>query len=142
MRSFVGAAVLVLIAFAIFRAVQSSKAENTELGTLQALPPSIQQVVSKMDPETRNVFFREYAQKRKPLYVGYILWFVLSLYYAYYRKVGLQFVFWITGGGFLIWWIIDLFRMPSIARQANEQIARQVLQTLQIGQAFDPPTPA
>lgn len=130
---------LVLIAFAIYKAVQYSKSENSELNTVQSLPPSIQQVVSKMDPESRSVFFNEYSRKKKPIWVGYVLWFVFAMYYAYYRKIGLQIVFWITLGGFGLWLMIDLFRIPSIARDANEQIAREVLQTIQIGKSFEPP---
>jgi hypothetical protein len=139
MKNLVGIIVIALIAYAIWRAVQSNKQENSELGTLQSLPPSVQQVVGRMDPQSRSVFFQEYKQKRKPLFVGYILWFIFALYYAYYRKIGLQIVFWITGGGLGIWWIIDLFRMPAIAREANEQIARNVLQTLNLGAAFTNP---
>lgn len=136
MRTFVGVIVVVLIVYALWQAVQSSKAENSELGTLKSLPPSVQDVVSKMNPQSRSIFFQEYRQKRKPIFAGYILWCVFALYYAYYRKIGLQFIFWITGGGLGIWWIIDLLRMPSIARDANDQIARNILQTLNLGAAF------
>jgi len=61
----------------------------------------------------------------------------------YTRQVGLQFAFWFTLGGFGIWWLVDLFRMPSIVRGCNEQIAREALQTLALGNAFrsDPPPP-
>ena len=129
---------LALIAYAIFQAYKSSQKESKELGTVASLPPSVQQAVIAMSDSYRASFFAEYDQKRKKTSIGYVLWFIFGFHYLYYGKVGLQFAYWFTFGGFLVWTLIDLFRMPSIARQANEQIARLALQTLQIGASFNP----
>src|SRR4051794_25807713 len=84
-----------------------------------------------MDPSSQMAFFNEYEQKRKSVAVGYLTW-LIGFHYLYARKVGVQFAFWLTAGGFWIWYIADLFRLPAIIRSANEQIARQSLQTLSI----------
>lgn len=138
MKPLVTVIVLALIAYAIFRAYQSSTTESKELGTVKSLPPSVQQAVIAMSDSYRASFFAEYDQKRKKASIAYILWFLFGFHYVYLGKIGLQFAYWFTLGGLGIWWLIDLFRMPSLVRQANEQVARVALQTLQVGASFNP----
>jgi len=124
------------IGFAAYRVFQSSKEETSESRTIKSLPPSIQHVVSQMDQESQNAFFNEYERKKKKKSIGWLAWLFLAWHYLYVGKVGMQFAFWFTGGGFMIWWLADLFRMPSIIRSANEQIARNAIQTLGTASAF------
>jgi hypothetical protein len=126
--------VLAAVIFAIYRAYTAAQEESKvskEVRTIRSLPPSIQHVVSRMDGRSQAALFNEYEQKKKKISVGYILWFIFGFHYLYYSKVGIQFLFWFTGAGLGSWALVDLFRMPSIARSANEQIARQALQALQ-----------
>ena len=37
--------------------------------------------------------------------------FLPTAHYVYVNKIGLAFLFFITGGGFGIWWLIDLLRI-------------------------------
>jgi len=119
-------------------AYRSSKNEEREAKTLSRLPPSVQHVVSQMDPSTQAAFFNEYWQKRRKASVGYLLWFFFGFYYLYARKVGVQVVFWLSWfiGVGEVWWIIDFFRIPRIMADGNEQIARECLQTLQIATSY------
>lgn len=132
-------------AFAIYSATESSKEESGEARTIQGLPPSVQHTALKMDREALAALLNEYELKKKKKSVAYIMWLLFGFHYIYTRQIGLQFAFWFTGGGLGIWWLVDLFRMPSIVRACNEQIARQALQTLALGNAFRsdvrPPTP-
>src|SRR4051794_13322693 len=90
-----------------------------------------------MDPEAQAALFDEFAAKRKRTSVGYLLWLV-GFHYLYYSRVGLFFAYWLTWGGLGLWALADIFRMHSVARAANEQIARQALQTLGLA-AFSAP---
>ena len=128
--------VLVALGVAGYRAYQASKEETSESRTINSLPPSIQHVVAQMDSASQNAFFNEYESKKKKKSIGWIAWFLLGWHYLYVGKVGMQFAFWFTFGGFGIWWIADLFRMPSIIGSANEQIARNAIQTLGTAAAF------
>lgn len=121
---------LLVAAFVAFRVYKSSQEETSESRTIKSLPPSIQHVVGNMDRESQNAFFNEYERKKKKKSIGWIAWLILGWHYLYVAKVGLQFAFWFTAGGLGIWWLVDLFRMPSIVRAANEQIARDTIQTL------------
>ena len=141
MSTFIVLVVLAAIAYAVYRvyrAYTAAQEESKEVRTIRSLPPSIQHVVSLMDGRSQAALFNEYEQKKKKISVGYILWFIFGFHYLYYGKVGIQFLFWFTGAGLGFWALVDLFRMPSIARSANEQIARQALQTLGIA-AFAAP---
>lgn len=127
---------LVAAGYAIYRAYNASQEEAKEARTIRSLPPSVQHVVGQMDPNSQAVFFNDYERKKLKKSIGWILWFLFGLHYIYAKKVGMQFAYWFTLGGLGFWAIADLFRMPSIIRDANEQIAREVMQTLQMGASF------
>jgi hypothetical protein len=131
MFKYIVIALLIFAAVAVVRAYTASQQESREARTLRGLPPSVQHVVARMDPQAQAALFNEYDRKRKRTSVGYLLWLV-GFHYLYYSKVGLFFAYFFTWGGLGFWALVDLFRMHSIARSANEQVARQALQTLGI----------
>jgi hypothetical protein len=57
---------------------------------------------------------------------AYILWFFFGFHYAYLGKWGLQFLYWITFGGFFIWAIIDLFTLSGRVANHNVLIFQQI----------------
>jgi hypothetical protein len=140
MGKFILVIVLIAAAFGLYRAYVASQEESKEVRTIRALPPSVQHVVGQMDPQAQATFFNEYERKRKKTSVGYLLW-LIGFHYLYYGKVGLWFAYWITLAGLGFWALVDLFRMPSIAHAANEQMARQALQTLGIAAFAAPQRP-
>jgi len=131
--------ILAAIGAAVWKIIQAKAEENTELNSVAKLPPSVGHAVAQMDPNSQAAFFHEYQKSKKSLAVAYFCWLFFSVYYFYFKKPGMNIVLWITfffGVG-EIWWIIDFFRMPSIRRDYNEGVARQVLHTLSIGAAFN-----
>jgi TM2 domain-containing membrane protein YozV len=136
MKSLVYLIVIGMAVYAAYRAYQSAQEETSESRTIKSLPPSIQHVVARLDPEAQNAFFNEYEKKKKKKSVAWVVWLFLGWHYLYTGKVGLQFAFWFTLGGFGVWWFVDFFRIPSIVRSANEQIARSAIQTLAIAASF------
>lgn len=57
---------------------------------------------------------------------AYLFYILFGCHYLYMGKVGIQILFWITGGGFLIWLVIDLFRIPTIVENHNKQILEKL----------------
>ncbi len=54
--------------------------------------------------------------------IAYILWWffgVLGVHRFYLGKVGSGLLYLLTGGGFVVGWITDAFRIPSLVREAN-----------------------
>jgi hypothetical protein len=43
-----------------------------------------------------------------------------------------QFLFWFTLGGLLVWWLVDAFRIPGLVRQYNEDVAVSLMRDLAI----------
>ncbi len=138
MKTLVVLIIIAAIVVAVWKSKQAKAIDNSELNNIQALPPSVGRAVEMMDPVSQSAFFNEYQMKKKSLAAAYILWLIFGAHYIYFRKVGLQIAFWLTWfiGIGILWWLIDLFRMPSIRRQFSEQVARQALQTLQTGASF------
>ena len=130
--------VLAVVAVGVTMYVRASREEQAEARSLKSLPPSVQNVVGKMGANEQAAFFNEYERKKRKLSVSYLLWIFFGLYYVYNRKVGLQIGYWLSWfiGVGVVWWVIDLFRMPSIVRASNEQVARDALQTLSLGSMF------
>ena len=63
--------------------------------------------------------------KEKELWVAYLLWFFLGLlgvHKFYLGKMGWGILYILTGGIFLIGWLIDLFTLPSQVRHVNEEL--------------------
>ena len=61
----------------------------------------------------------------RELWVAYLLWFFLGLvgvHKFYLNKMGWGIIYLLTGGFFLIGWLVDLFTLPSQVRAYNQAI--------------------
>ena len=95
------------------------------------LPSMVRNELAKMTAQKQDEFVEEYRRKAKSLGTAYLfLIIVLAMHYGYLKKWGLQVVFWLTGGGFLIWWFIDLFRLPGLVNNYNKDIATDTMRNL------------
>jgi hypothetical protein len=66
-------------------------------------------------------FMRERVTKNQLL-----LWFFLfGAHYIKLKKIGTQFLYWVTIGGFFIWALVDLFRLDKLADQFNKNLLRE-----------------
>jgi Flp pilus assembly protein TadB len=130
---------LAVIGLVVWKVKQAKAEEDAELNSLAKLPSSVSQVVTQMNPQQQAEFFNEYQKNKKSLVIAYITWLIFAVYYFYFRKPGWNIALWIAfvafGVGF-IWWAVDFFRMPSIRREYNADVARQALQTLSLGSSF------
>lgn len=70
---------------------------------------------------------KHYLQSKiKSTGTAYLFFLFLGAHYAYLGKWGMQFLYWITLGGFLVWMIIDLFTLPSKVANHNAEIFRKI----------------
>jgi len=94
----------------------------------KGLPFPVTAQLADLPEEAQREFYHIYDRNKKSTVLAYILQnFVFQSHYLYLRKIGLQILYWLTGGGFGIWWLIDLFRMPKLVREYNEQVAEDAL---------------
>lgn len=100
------------------------------------LPVMIKREFANMNEFEQAEFMEEFRRKRKSVGKAYLA-SLLSLHYAYVGRFGMTFVMWIVGVltlgiGVLIWWTIDLFRIPGIVRDKNSDIGVAVLRDQRI----------
>ena len=65
------------------------------------------------------------SMNEKETWVAYLLWFFLGLlgvHKFYLRQTGWGIVYILTGGLFVVGWLLDLFTIPSQVRRANEEL--------------------
>lgn len=84
-------------------------------------------VFEHLSPSAQVMVKRDYGDRRKSCSAAYCAWFFLGWHYLYLRRPGLQFAFWLTLGGFGVWWFIDVFRVAGIVRRMNEDLARELM---------------
>ncbi len=54
--------------------------------------------------------------------MAYLFWLFFGAHYLYFRRPGTQLLFWLTAGGFGIWALIDLFRIPGMVDEQNLEL--------------------
>ena len=109
----------------------------TQISQTNLIPPSIQDAlpamvrheVASLLPKNQEAFVEEYRRKSKSTAIAYVLWF-FGFQYAYVGKWGLLVLYWLTLGGVMIWWFVDIFRMPGVIRDYNKDVAVDVLRNL------------
>ena len=80
-----------------------------------------------MSPEAQSHVKRDYSSRRKSMLFAYLAWFILGWHYLYLKRVALQFAFWFTFGGLLVWWVVDFFRVWGLVKNMNEDLARELM---------------
>jgi hypothetical protein len=112
--------------------------ETTHATTANYIPPSIsadlpsmvRNELTRLSAQKQEEFIEEYRRNCKSIGMAYVCWCLLGVQYAYHRKWGLQALYWLTGWGFMIWAVIDLFRIPSMTKSYNKDVAVDVLRNL------------
>ena len=96
-----------------------------------SLPSMVKNELAKLSAQKQEEFVEEYKRKAKSVGIAYLfLIVILAMHYGYLRKWGLQIVFWLTGGGFFIWWLIDLFRLVGLVKNYNKDVATDTMRNL------------
>jgi len=104
---------------------------------VKELPNIVKTEISKMDELKKYEFLQMYKRKSKSLWLSYFLVLTINLYYGYNRKWGYQIASWLTLGGFGLWILIDIFRMPIIVKNTNKDIAFELLRDFKIINNFN-----
>src|SRR5579875_2363541 len=87
------------------------------------LPSLVRNQLASLSAQRQQEFVEEFRRKAKSPAIAYIAWLLLAWHYIYLKKIGLQALFWLTGGGIFIWWLVDAFRIPGLIREHNRDVA-------------------
>jgi TM2 domain-containing membrane protein YozV len=94
------------------------------------LPLIVQSELGGISVQNQAAFLQEYKRNAKSTGWAYFLWFFLGFHYIYLKKWGIQFIYWFTGAGFVIWAVVDLFRIPGMIRAFNQDVAANAIMTV------------
>lgn len=86
-----------------------------------------QTAVSQLPEEARQDFFDQYYKQRKDTLITYILQIFVYAPYGYLNEWVKQLLYWITAGGFGLWWLINFFRIPKKVSRYNQRLADRIL---------------
>ncbi len=104
-----------------------------ETSIADSLPLMVKNELANMPSDKQNYFVDEYKRKKKSVGMAYFFTVLcLGIPYGYLGRWGMQFVYWFTGAGFFIWWLIILFKLPSMVRDYNKDVALEVMRNLKI----------
>jgi hypothetical protein len=107
-----------------------------------SLPQSVRDQLATMSEAEQTEFVEAFERRSASLVMAYLS----SLIYCHYGLLGR----WAMSGWMwlsvfvastlgIIWWLIDLMRMPRMVREHNHQVAAEIMQKLRI--ATTGPTP-
>lgn len=94
------------------------------------LPAMVRNELDSLPAQKQEKFFEEYRRRAKSSGPAYVLCVLVGGHYFYLGKWGVQILFWLTVGGLLVWWLVDLFRIPAMIRDHNRDVAVDVLKDL------------
>ena len=92
----------------------------------------IQKKFRELNSEQQRIFINEFERRKKSVGVSYLLWFLVGWHYAYLKKWGWLILYILTVGGLFVWAIIDLFRIPKMVEQYNNDLALEVLRDISL----------
>lgn len=101
----------------------------------QSLPYHVARELENMPVDATNRFLAEYSSKKKNVVIAYILHIFFapqSFSYLYLGRFGKQILYWLTFGGLGLWWLVNLFRIPTQVNRKNAEIADDILQKLRV----------
>lgn len=94
---------------------------------MSRLPLLVETKLAELTLEQKSIFHKEYERRKKSVLIGYLLLIPLGWHYAYVKKWGSQILCIITLWGLLIWWLVDWFRLPSIIKRYNDDLAVKIM---------------
>jgi len=87
----------------------------------------LQSAFERLPSNVQAIVWHDYESHRKSGGLSYVLWLCFGFHYLYLGQLGLQLLYWLTFGGFGLWAIIDLLRIPGMVEQKNEAILLQIM---------------
>lgn len=96
------------------------------------LPTMVFNQFLKLDLKQQYEFLEEYNRKKISAGMAYLCWLCFGFHYLYLRKYVTQVLFTCTIGGLLGWWCVDFFRLSSLVKHHNRDVAIVVMKDLKL----------
>ena len=94
------------------------------------VPARVRDELAARPGPTRAAFHEAFRRRARSTATAYLIWVLVGGQYGYVGRWALQILFWVTVGGLMVWWAVDLFRIPGIVRRYNERVSHEILEGL------------
>lgn len=96
------------------------------------LSPLVQQHLQTLDANGLAMFSTMYGRKKRSVgaMIALAIFFPIQLFLL--RKVGLGVVFWFTGFGIGIWYVVEWFLTAGRVRDYNNEVATEILMQMKV----------
>lgn len=106
------------------------------------LPPQTFAAYEELTPEQQAAFSAHYNSRKRDTVLMVLLAIVFPIQLFLLRKIGLGILFWLTAGGFGVWYVIEWFLTPGRVRDYNYRVASDALNLIKSGKTLSTaPTP-
>lgn len=95
-------------------------------------PPVVLAVISKMDETQRLTFESAYQQRKKGKVLMVLLAMFFPIQHFFLGKAVIGAVFWLTGFGLGVWWLIEIFLTSSRVNEYNAQVATEIARDIKL----------
>ena len=105
---------------------------NIDVTIAEKLPNTVKMGLANMSEKEQLIFQEEVRGELKDTTVMVLLsiFFPIQLFLLGKTLLGIIFIF--TGGGFYLWWFIELFLTPGRVKKFNEEIARKTFADIKL----------
>lgn len=102
------------------------------------LPSSVKNALGRMPGEQQAVFEEEYVDRRRNAVLMLLLAILFPIHFFFEGRVGLGVLYWLTLGGFGIWWVIEILTVWGRTKRYNQDSATALLRDMKIMNADIP----
>lgn len=93
---------------------------------------SVKIALDKLSPEYQSLFWENYNRRKRNTTSMVLLAIFFPIQLFLLDKVGLGILFLITGGGLMVWWVIEIFATSGRVKAYNNDVATAVLRDLKL----------
>jgi hypothetical protein len=114
--------------------------QKQEQELFKSLPDGMEGRLKALSDDDFKSYHQMFSKRGTSISDGYFYWFLAALHYPYILGgkgmfIWLIFIivsFYTFGIVGILWWIMDFFRIPSMVRDNNREIALKTLQDIQL----------
>jgi len=96
------------------------------------LPSSVKNALGRMPRDQQAVFEEEYVDKRRSGLLMLLLSILFPIHFFFEGRVGLGILYWLTLGGYGIWWFIEILTVWGRTKRYNQDSATALLRDMKI----------
>lgn len=97
------------------------------------LPPPAIAGYQELSPDQQAAFSAHYTSRKRNTALMLLLAIFFPIQLFLLGKIGLGILFWLTAGGFGVWYVIEWFLTPGRVRDYNARVATDTLSLIRAG---------